>query len=361
MKTLSVELGERSYPILIGPGVMSLAESFKPYIRHRQVMVVSNETVAPLYLEKLQSVLAPFCDVDTTILDDGEAFKNLDSFDRVMDHLLTQRHNRTTTLIALGGGVIGDITGFSAACYQRGVNFIQVPTTLLAMVDSSVGGKTGVNHKLGKNMIGAFYQPQAVIIDTDVLTTLPARELSAGLAEVVKYGLIAEADFLVWIEEHLADIRALEPECLEYMISRSCASKARVVAEDEQEKGIRAILNLGHTFGHAIEAYCEYRDWLHGEAVAVGMLMAIDLSIREGWLEASTLARVRELLSRLDLPVRPPVRMTPEDFRRFMAIDKKVLDGQLRLVLLQSVGQAVVCSDFSPEHLIETLESFTTH
>lgn len=361
MKTLNVDLGDRSYPIMIGRGLLDAPGSFQPFVAHRQVMVVTNDVVAPLYLERLTRTLSGFADVDVTLLEDGEGHKNLASFERIMDHLLTQRHNRTTTLIALGGGVVGDITGFAAATYQRGVPFIQVPTTLLAMVDSSVGGKTAVNHPQGKNMIGAFHQPRAVVIDTDVLGSLPQRELAAGLAEVIKYGLIARSEFLDWIDDQVVNIQRKEPEALEYMISESCQCKADVVASDETEKGLRAILNLGHTFGHAIEAFCEYKNWLHGEAVAVGMLMATDLSIRLGWLEPETLERLKALLTRLELPVRPPQAMQPEDFRRYMAIDKKVLDGQLRLVLLRSVGEAVVTGQFDPSSLDMTLDAFTQH
>lgn len=360
MKTLMVNLGERSYPIHIGSGLLGRPDSYAGIISNRQVMIVTNETVAPLYLEHLKAALTGY-QVDTTILEDGEAFKTLKSFDLVMDHLITQRHSRGTTLLALGGGVIGDITGFAAACYQRGVNFVQVPTTLLAMVDSSVGGKTGVNHRMGKNMIGAFYQPKAVIIDIDTLHTLPSRELAAGLAEVIKYGLIRDAGFLSWIESHLDNVVALEPEALQTVIDASCQCKADIVAADETEQGVRAILNLGHTFGHAIEAFCGYRDWLHGEAIAVGMVMAADMSARLGWIEFSHVERLNLLLSRADLPVRPPVTMRPEDFMSYMSIDKKVVDGAIRLVLLKSPGQAVVTASYPVDVLQATLRSFTAH
>ncbi|WP_431689537.1 3-dehydroquinate synthase [Hahella sp. NBU794] len=360
METLQVELGDRSYPIYIGAGLMKASSYFADAIRHKQVMIVTNETIAPLYLEQLEASLEGF-QVDKTILEDGEQFKNLDSLNNIFDHLLTQKHNRTTTLIALGGGVVGDMTGFAAACYQRGVDFIQVPTTLLSQVDSSVGGKTGVNHPLGKNMIGAFYQPKAVVIDTDTLKTLPASEVSAGLAEVIKYGLIYDQAFFSWLEANIDLIKELDSAAITYAVKRSCEIKAEVVAADETEQGLRAILNLGHTFGHAIEAYTHYKEWLHGEAVAVGMLMAADLSRRMGRLSEQDCERITKLISRADLPVRPPVSMTKDDFIRYMAIDKKVLDGQLRLVLLESLGRADVTADFPADMLQETLALFTTH
>lgn len=355
-----VELGDRSYPIRIGRGLIEKLDLFVQAIAGRQVMIVTNETVAPLYLDRLKQTLSGY-QVDITVLEDGEIFKNLKSFDMIMDHLLTQRHSRGTTLIALGGGVIGDLTGFAAACYQRGVNFIQVPTTLLSMVDSSVGGKTGVNHRMGKNMIGAFYQPKAVIIDTESLKTLPGRELAAGMAEVIKYGLIRDAGFLEWIEANLDAVVSLDPAALVHVIETSCRCKSNVVSEDEREQDVRAILNLGHTFGHAIEAYCNYKDWLHGEAVAVGMLMAADLSCRLGWVSADEVEKLSLLLSRCDLPVRPPISMRPEDFMNYMALDKKVVDGAIRLVLLRSIGRAVVTSDYPASALEATLSHFTTH
>ncbi|WP_041599988.1 3-dehydroquinate synthase [Hahella chejuensis] len=360
METLQVELGDRSYPIYIGAGLLKVSSYFTDAIRRKQVMIVTNETIAPLYLAQLEASLEGF-QVDKTILEDGEQFKNLDSLNNIFDHLLTQKHNRTTTLIALGGGVIGDMTGFAAACYQRGVDFIQVPTTLLSQVDSSVGGKTGVNHPQGKNMIGAFYQPRAVVIDTDTLKTLPAAEVSAGLAEVIKYGLIYDQAFFSWLEENIDLIKELDAAAITHAIKRSCEIKAEVVAADETEQGLRAILNLGHTFGHAIEAYTHYKEWLHGEAVAVGMLMAADLSRRMGRLNEQDCERITKLISRADLPVRPPVSMTKGDFIRYMAIDKKVLDGQLRLVLLESLGRADVTADFPADMLQETLALFTTH
>jgi len=353
MQTLSVDLGERSYPIQIGQGLLS-QPLIPAFIKGRQVMVVSNETVAPLYLDVLLQQLEGF-QVDTVILPDGEQYKDLEHVNRMFDALLDRRHNRTTTLIALGGGVVGDMTGFAAACYQRGVAFIQVPTTLLSQVDSSVGGKTGVNHPQGKNMIGAFHQPQLVLADTDVLNTLPERELSAGLAEVIKYGLIYDADFLEWLEQNMVRLRAREPEALAYAIYRSCDIKAEIVAQDERESGMRALLNLGHTFGHAIETDRGYGQWLHGEAVGAGTMMAADLSARLGWLNQADLDRIKALLLAAGLPVHAPADMTPERFKSLMAVDKKVLDGQLRLVLLKQLGQGVVTADFAVQKLDATL------
>lgn len=353
MHTLTVDLGDRSYPIYIGEGLFQKID-IQGLVRGRQVMIVTNETIAPLYLEALRQQL-PDLDVSEVILPDGEAFKTLENVNLIFDALLSLRHNRTTTLIALGGGVIGDMTGFAAACYQRGVDFIQIPTTLLSQVDSSVGGKTGVNHPLGKNMIGAFYQPRAVIADTGVLQTLPERELAAGLAEVIKYGLIYDARFLDWLDEHIDGLNRCDPELLAEAIRRSCEIKAEVVAQDERESGIRAILNLGHTFGHAIETDRGYGKWLHGEAVAAGMWMAADLSERLGWLTQSDVARVVRILEAAHLPTRPPAEMSPDRFRELMAIDKKVLDGRIRLVLLKAIGEAVVTDKFDPEDLEQTL------
>lgn len=344
MQTLNVSLAERSYPIYIGAGLLS-SDLMRRHVRASQVMVVTNETVAPLYLDKMLASLEGL-KVDTLVLPDGERFKTLATLETVFDALLEKRHSRTTTLIALGGGVIGDMTGFAAACYQRGVDFIQVPTTLLAQVDSSVGGKTAVNHPRGKNMIGAFYQPKAVLIDTDVLKTLPPRELGAGLAEVIKYGLIRDADFLQWLEDNMALLRAGDTSALVTAIERSCRNKAEVVAADETEQGERALLNLGHTFGHAIETATGYSEWLHGEAVATGMLLAAQLSADLGWLTPVQVEQVAALLEKAELPLAPPAGMTPAQFRELMAHDKKVLDGQLRLVLLKDLGKAVVTADY---------------
>ena len=344
MQTLNVSLAERSYPIYIGAGLLS-SDLLRRHVRASQVMVVTNETVAPLYLDQVLASLDGL-KVDTLVLPDGERFKTLATLETVFDALLEKRHSRTTTLVALGGGVIGDMTGFAAACYQRGVDFIQVPTTLLAQVDSSVGGKTAVNHPRGKNMIGAFYQPKAVLIDTDVLKTLPPRELGAGLAEVIKYGLIRDADFLRWLEDNMALLRAGDTAALVTAIERSCRNKAEVVAADETEQGERALLNLGHTFGHAIETATGYSEWLHGEAVATGMLLAAKLSADLGWLTSAQVEQVSVLLEKAELPLAPPAGMTPAQFRELMAHDKKVLDGQLRLVLLKDLGKAVVTADY---------------
>lgn len=356
IRELTVELGDRSYPILIGPGLLGEYD-LSPYVTGSQVMIVTNETVAPLYLEQAIRCF-PGKVVDSVVLPDGEKFKDWQTLNRIFDGLLEQRHTRKTTLVALGGGVVGDMTGFAAACYQRGVSFIQIPTTLLSQVDSSVGGKTGINHPLGKNMIGAFHQPRAVLIDTNSLRSLPPREVSAGLAEVIKYGLIRARDFLDWLEGAVDRLVALEPEALSEAIHRSCACKAEVVAKDEREGGLRAILNLGHTFGHAIEAFAGYGNWLHGEAVGTGMVMAADLSLREGMISAGDLERVVALVRRAGLPERPPAGMTPDDFMTRMAVDKKNVDGQLRLVLLKALGAAVVTADIRPENLAATLSAF---
>lgn len=356
MRTLQVDLGERSYPIHIGADLLSKVELFAPHIAGKQVAIVTNETVAPLYLERLTQTLAGY-KVQPIVLPDGESFKNWETLQLIFDGLLTARHDRRTTIIALGGGVIGDMAGFAAACYQRGVDFIQVPTTLLSQVDSSVGGKTGINHPLGKNMVGAFYQPKAVLIDTATLRTLPPRELSAGLAEVIKYGLICDAPFLDWLETHMEALLALEPTALTEAIERSCAAKAHVVGADERESGIRATLNLGHTFGHAIETHMGYGVWLHGEAVAAGTVMALEMSRRLGWIDAAARDRSMRLLRAAGLPIVPPQEMTPAHFLEHMAVDKKVIDGQLRLVLLSRLGEAVVTADYPGNILDETLSA----
>lgn len=355
MKQLNVDLGERSYPIYIG-SVLAERELLTRHIRSSQVCVVTNTTVAPLYLESLTQCLSDYT-VSTVILPDGEQHKDLTTLNQIFDGLLSARHNRNTTLIALGGGVVGDMTGFAAACYQRGVAFIQIPTTLLSQVDSSVGGKTGVNHALGKNMIGAFYQPQAVLADTDVLLSLPKRELSAGIAEIIKYGLIADAEFFAWLENNTEKLLACDNEALTAAIYRSCVTKANIVAQDEKESGIRAILNLGHTFGHAIETAMGYGVWLHGEAVAAGMLMAVDMSHRLGLVPQELVDRTQDILLRAELPIVTPQEMTNEQYIELMSVDKKVMDGQIRLVLLKRLGEAFVTSDFPHECLIETLEA----
>jgi 3-dehydroquinate synthase len=353
MQTLKVDLGDRGYPIFIGDNLLGQADFIRPYIKGQQVLVVSNSTVAPLYLDRLRTSLAGL-QYSEVILPDGEQHKSLAVLSTIYDQLLSDRHNRTTTLVALGGGVVGDMTGFAAASYQRGVDFIQVPTTLLSQVDSSVGGKTGVNHPLGKNMIGAFHQPNCVIADTALLDTLPDRELAAGLAEVIKYGLICDPGFYQWLLVNAEGLVARDQALLSEAIYRSCENKAKVVASDERESGIRAILNLGHTFGHAIETAQGYGNWLHGEAVATGMLLAADLSERMGWISAAEVATLRALLEQVHLPVSPP-RISVEQFLALMAVDKKVLDGQLRLVLLKSIGEAVVSKDVPADKLRDCL------
>lgn len=357
MQTLTVDLGDRSYPIYIGPGLLRNKELYSPHIKGRQVLIVTNETVAPIYLDDVKSALTDY-QVDTVILPDGEKYKDLDTLNMIFDELLDRRHNRTTTLVALGGGVIGDMTGFAAATYQRGVSFIQVPTTLLSQVDSSVGGKTAVNHPLGKNMIGAFHQPQAVIADTDTLETLPLREMAAGMAEVIKYGLISDSEFYLWLQDNVAGLMSGDDESLAEAIYRSCENKADVVAQDEREGGIRATLNLGHTFGHAIEAHQGYGKWLHGEAVGAGMMMAADLSKRLGYLTEKDEHDLLRLLQAAHLPVKGPKDMSCDDYISRMAVDKKVLDGALRLVLLKGIGQAYITSDVPRDLLEETLMAY---
>ncbi|MCU0971239.1 MAG: 3-dehydroquinate synthase [Gammaproteobacteria bacterium] len=356
MRTISVDLGDRSYPIYIGASLIADAGLYRRHIPSRQVMVVSNETVAPLYGEAVERALAGF-QVRHVVLPDGEEYKTLDVLNRIFDALLTERFDRRCTLVALGGGVVGDMTGFAAACYQRGVGFVQVPTTLLAQVDSSVGGKTGVNHALGKNMIGAFHQPLCVIADTSTLATLPDRELSAGIAEVVKYGLIDDPAFFDWLEANVDRLTGRDPEALGYAIERSCRDKAAVVAADERESGRRALLNLGHTFGHAIETGVGYGQWLHGEAVGAGMCMAADLSRRLGWLTEAEHRRIVALLERARLPIAPPPGIGPDRFLELMAVDKKVQDGRLRLVLLRGIGSAVVTDGVDPVVLRATLQA----
>jgi len=357
MKTLVVELGERSYPIYIGEDLLARSDLLRPHVAGRQVMIVSNDTVAPLYLRKAQAALAGL-QCHSVVLPDGEQYKTWEVLNRIFDALLEKRCDRHVTLVALGGGVVGDMAGFAAACYQRGVPFIQIPTTLLAQVDSSVGGKTGVNHPLGKNMIGAFHQPQCVLIDTVTLGTLPDRELSAGLAEVIKYGLIRDLDFLTWLEANMDALLRRDAAALAEAIERSCLNKAEVVAADERESGERALLNLGHTFGHAIETGLGYGSWLHGEAVAAGMCMAAALSARLGWITAADLARVEALVKRAKLPVRAPAKLDPERMLALMAVDKKAQDGRIRLVLLQAMGKAVVTDDYDPALMRAVLHEY---
>ncbi len=356
MDTVTVELGQRSYPIFIGPGLLGQPDLLTPYLRGRQVLLVSNTTVAPLYLDAARAMF-PDAQVVELVLPDGERYKTLETVERIYDTLLQHRFDRRCTLVALGGGVIGDMVGFAAATYQRGVDFIQIPTTLLAQVDSSVGGKTGVNHPLGKNMIGAFHQPRCVVADTDTLNTLDDRQLSAGLAEVIKYGLIRDAHFFHWLEEHIQALLARDPEALTFAIRRSCEDKAEIVAADEREAGIRALLNLGHTFGHAIETATGYSSWLHGEAVGTGMLIAADLSTRLGWLSQADYRRIEALVIEAGLPTRAPADLDPDTFLELMGRDKKVQDGVIRLILLKGIGQAVISDDYDPRLLRETLDA----
>lgn len=359
MKTLQVELGEhgeRNYPIFIGQDLLSKPELIKPYVKGSQVMIVSNETVAPIYLDKVKKAFSKF-DCRTVILPDGEQYKNLDELNSIFDALLDAKFDRSCTLVALGGGVVGDMTGFAAACYQRGVDFIQIPTTLLAQVDSSVGGKTGVNHPKGKNMIGAFHQPRCVIADSDTLNTLEDKQLSAGIAEVIKYGLIRDTDFIEWLEKNTLKLLARDPEALSYAIEVSCRCKADVVAADEKEGGVRALLNLGHTFGHAIETSTGYGNWLHGEAVATGMLMAADLSMRLGKLEQKDVERVDNLLDMAMLPTRAPNHMDYEHFIELMAVDKKARAGKINLVLFNKLGDAMITNEFEQDLLRETIDA----
>ncbi len=357
MKVIEVDLAERSYPIYIGKSILSDQMLFEQHITSNQVLIITNETVAPIYLQLVKNHLSNV-DCETLILPDGETTKSLDSLNLIITRLMEKKYNRTCILIALGGGVIGDLTGFAAACYQRGVKFMQIPTTLLAQVDSSVGGKTAVNHPLGKNMIGAFYQPCAVIADTKVLSTLPEREFSAGLAEVIKYGIIRDKEFYDWLEDNIESIMKRDDAALEYTIERSCINKAEVVAEDERESGIRATLNLGHTFGHAIETALNYKGWLHGEAVACGMLMAADLSMRLGLIEQDKVDRIHLLLERTNLPTKIHKDVKLEQMLDNMKVDKKSRDGVLYLILLNDIGNAIISSDYTEQALKETINHF---
>lgn len=354
---LTVELGDRSYPIYIGENLHADAAYYQRHVPGKQVMVVTNETVSPLYLEATLGALSGF-DARHVVLPDGEEFKTLEVLNEIYTALLKNRFTRRCTLVALGGGVVGDMTGFAAATYQRGVHFIQVPTTLLSQVDSSVGGKTGVNHILGKNMIGAFYQPLAVLADTATLKTLDDRQYASGLAEIIKYGLIDDREFFDWLESEMDALVARDPACLASAIERSCRCKAGVVAADEREIDSRALLNLGHTFGHAIETGMGYGNWLHGEAVATGMCMAAELSHRLGRISAEDVSRACGLIERAGLPILPPGEMSPKQFIELMSVDKKVLDGRLRLVLLNAIGSAFVTDEFDLSKLHETLEKY---
>ena len=353
MQRIEVQLGTRSYPIFIGAGAQTLADEFARAIPANDVLLVTNTTVGPLYAARLTAVLAPRRCIEVT-LPDGEVHKTLSNVSRMLDVLVANRFARDACVVALGGGVVGDMAGFAAACYQRGIGFVQMPTTLLAQVDSSVGGKTGVNHPGGKNLIGAFHQPAAVFADTDTLNTLPDRELRAGLAEVIKYGLIVDAPFFDWLEENAAQLLARDAAALTHAIKRSCEIKADIVARDEREQGERALLNLGHTFGHAIESATNYSSWLHGEAVGAGMLLAADMSQRLGWLESPDVARVERVLQKFGL--RTDVReLSAATLAEKMKIDKKVAAGRIRLVLLKTIGKSVVTGEYDDAALRETL------
>jgi len=356
MKTINIKFDERSYPIYIGEGLISNYELIGQHLPHKKIAIITNDLVADIYLAPLINSLSPHKDVISIFLPDGEKYKNTDSLNIIYSQLLKNKADRNTTLIALGGGVIGDITGFAAATYMRGINFIQMPTTLLSQVDSSVGGKTGINHPQGKNMIGAFYQPKCVITDVNVLSTLPRRELSAGLAEVIKYGLIRDVRFFKWLEDNIQSLVAMNLDLLIEAILQSCQNKADVVEADEFESGIRAILNLGHTFGHAIEVAQGYGNWLHGEAVSAGMVMAARLSQGMDWLSDKDVKRIIKLIKNAGLPTKPPT-IPVKKYLELMMLDKKTKDGQINLVLQKSIGEAVLTNAYDPSKLRQVLES----
>ena len=356
VQTVNVALGPRSYPIHIGAGLLEQPGLLLPHLPQPRVAVITNDVVGPIYLDRLRRQLAGAeISVLAISVADGEAHKDWATLAHILDALLRGRCERNTTLIALGGGVIGDLTGFAAAIYLRGVPFIQMPTTLLAQVDSSVGGKTGINHPLGKNMIGAFYQPRLVLADTATLDTLPERELAAGLAEVIKYGLSLDAALFDWLDANIGRLCARDPEALAYVIRRCCEIKAAVVATDERESGARALLNLGHTFGHAIESGLSYGTWLHGEAVAAGSAMAARLSQRMGLISPADVHRIESLISRAGLPLRAPA-LGVDRYLDLMGLDKKVEGGRLRLILLRGIGEAYVTSDFPQTELQAVLD-----
>ncbi|RYV03546.1 3-dehydroquinate synthase [Shewanella sp. OPT22] len=360
METIEVNLGKRSYSIYIHQGFLTEpstlnSETWSRYFHKKRLLIVSNDTIAPLYIEQVKAFFKPASSTDSVILPDGEQYKTLEYLNHIFDKLLQDNYGRDCVLIALGGGVVGDMTGFAAACYQRGIDFIQVPTTLLAQVDSSVGGKTAVNHVLGKNMLGAFHQPKAVFIDTEFLKSLPVREFNAGMAEVIKYGIIWDIEFFEWLEQNVEPLKQLEPAALIYAISRCCEIKADVVALDETERGCRALLNLGHTFGHAIEAEMGYGNWLHGEAVSAGMVLAAETSQQLGWVSFETVQRISRLISAFELPLAKPKSMSADAFIKHMQRDKKVLDQKIRLVLPTQIGEAVVTSEVSHQQLIDVL------
>ena len=356
-RTVEIDLGARRYPIHVGAGIIGERRLFAPHVGGRRAFVVTNETVAPLYLDRLRPALADAAGVDTHVIADGERHKTLDTFAAIQDALVARRVGRDGVVIALGGGVVGDIAGFAAACYQRGVDFLQVPTTLLAQVDSSVGGKTGVNLPGGKNLVGAFHQPRCVVTDTATLATLDPREVRAGFAEVVKYGLIDDPDFFGWLEANATALLDLDDEALATAVVGACERKAARVVADERESGVRALLNLGHTFAHAIETGTGYGAWLHGEAVAAGIVLAARMSHRMGWLAERDCERIEGLFSRAGLPVRAPATLSPRRMLELMSVDKKVRRGRLRLILLRGIGEAVLTSEFDPELLHATLEA----
>lgn len=359
MKTVNINLGARSYAIKISSGLLEKGAELLPWIRGNQVFIVTNQVVAPLYLEKVTRALHGK-EISNIILADGEHTKNLQTTEKIFDQMLAIPLDRSVTVIALGGGVIGDMAGFAAACYQRGVPFIHIPTTLLAQVDSSVGGKTAVNHARGKNMIGAFYQPQRVLADTSTLATLDARQFSSGLAEVIKYGMINDVEFFQWLEKNIEAVMQQDAQALEYVIQQSCINKAKIVEQDERENGIRALLNLGHTFGHAIETATGYRKWLHGEAIALGLVMATYMSWKQGWILEHGLQRVMALLSKAKLPVDPVANLSADALKSLIRLDKKVHAGKVRLVLLKSIGEAFITSDYDESALAATLKHYAT-
>ena len=354
MKRIIVDLGQRSYPILIGQGLLDEPGLFDEFIPGQKVSIITNSTVAELYLDKLQAQLANY-QTSAFIIEDGEQFKTVTTYSQILDHLLVQKVDRKSTVIALGGGVVGDVAGFAAASCLRGINFIQVPTTLLAQVDSSVGGKTGVNHDVGKNLVGAFYQPSCVVADLNTLDTLPTRDFNSGMAEVIKYGLIRDADFFDWLETNQDEIRQMSKPQLAHIVARSCEIKAEVVSADETEQGLRAILNLGHTFGHAIEAAMGYGQWMHGEAISAGMVMATQMSASMGDISDSTVARISKLFSAFDLPVQPPQAMSKQQMKELMVYDKKTVDSLIRLILLKQLGEAYVSNDYSDQLLDQVM------
>jgi 3-dehydroquinate synthase len=356
VNTLKVELGSRSYPILIGDGLLGQPELLRQHVPARDVLIVSNTTVAPLYLDTLSAALRPRRVVEV-VLPDGESHKTLATVSRILDVLVANRFGRDSTVVALGGGVVGDMAGFAAASYQRGVSFVQVPTTLLSQVDSSVGGKTGVNHPGGKNLIGAFHQPILVLADTRTLSSLPPRELRAGLAEVIKYGLICDAAFFAWLEAHMEELLAGDPAALAHVIHRSCEIKAEIVGRDEREQGDRALLNLGHTFGHAVESATGYKQWLHGEAIGAGLLMAAAMSRECGLMSTEDVLRVQKLIARTGLPTYIE-GVSPETAFEYMRIDKKVQSGRIRLILLRKIGDSFITADYSESALEHTLREY---